>query len=63
MNVLDVRKHFIHARNLRRDEAKRAVFTMCELLGWRAETPFEDGLRATIDWYLANRAEAERVAA
>ena len=32
-----------------------------ELLGWKATTPFEDGLRATIDWYLANRAEAERV--
>ena len=31
-----------------------------ELLGWRARMPFEDGLRATIDWYLANRAEAER---
>jgi GDP-L-fucose synthase len=34
-----------------------------ELLRWKAEVPFEDGLRATIDWYLANRAEAERVAA
>ena len=43
----------------RRVDATRAH----ELLGWRAETPFEDGLRATIDWYLANRAEAERVAA
>ena len=43
----------------RRVDATRAE----ELLGWRAETPFEDGLRATIDWYLAHRAEAERVAA
>ena len=28
--------------------------------GWRATMPFEEGLRNTIDWYLANRAEAER---
>jgi len=31
-----------------------------ELFGWRAQMPFEEGLRRTIDWYLANRAEAER---
>jgi len=31
-----------------------------ELLGWRARTLFEDGLRRTIDWYLGNRDEAER---
>ncbi|NND74639.1 MAG: GDP-L-fucose synthase [Ilumatobacter sp.] len=31
-----------------------------ERLGWRPAMPFEDGLRATIDWYLAHRAEAER---
>jgi GDP-L-fucose synthase len=43
----------------RRVDATRAR----ELLGWRAEMPFEDGLRATIDWYLAHRDEAERVAA
>ena len=43
----------------RRVDASRAE----ELLGWRAETPFEDGLRATIDWYVAHREEAERVAA
>ena len=43
----------------RRVDASRAH----ELLGWRAETPFEDGLRETIDWYLAHRDEAERVAA
>jgi GDP-L-fucose synthase len=43
----------------RRVDATRAR----EMLGWRAETRFEDGLRATIDWYLANRAEAERAAA
>lgn len=30
------------------------------LFGWRAQMPFEEGLRATIDWYLAHRAEAER---
>jgi GDP-L-fucose synthase len=43
----------------RRVDATRAQ----QLLGWHAETPFEDGLRATIDWYLAHRQEAERVAA
>jgi GDP-L-fucose synthase len=35
----------------RRVDASRAE----RLLGWRARTPFEDGLRTTIDWYLANR--------
>lgn len=30
-----------------------------ELLGWEPTMRFEDGLRATIDWYLANRVEAE----
>ncbi len=40
----------------RRVDASRAE----RLLGWRARTPFEDGLRATIDWYLAHREEAER---
>jgi GDP-L-fucose synthase len=30
------------------------------IFGWRARMPFEEGLRRTIDWYLANRAEAER---
>ncbi len=34
-----------------------------ELLGWHASTPFEEGLRNTIDWFLDNRAEAERAAA
>jgi GDP-L-fucose synthase len=43
----------------RRVDASRAE----QLLGWRARTSFEDGLRATIDWYLANRAEAERAPA
>ena len=43
----------------RRVDASRAE----RLLGWRARTPFEDGLRATIDWYLANRPEAERAPA
>jgi GDP-L-fucose synthase len=41
----------------RRVDAARAE----RVLGWRASMPFEDGLRATIDWYLANRAEAERI--
>jgi GDP-L-fucose synthase len=40
----------------RRVDASRAE----HLLGWRARTSFDDGLRATIDWYLANRAAAER---
>jgi len=30
-----------------------------ELLGWEPTMRFEDGLRATIDWYLANRVDAE----
>ncbi len=30
-----------------------------ERFGFRASTPFEDGLRRTIDWYLAHRDEAE----
>jgi GDP-L-fucose synthase len=40
----------------RRVDASRAE----ALFGWRATTPFEAGLRRTIDWYLANREEAER---
>jgi GDP-L-fucose synthase len=40
----------------RRVDASRAE----RVLGWRARTPFDEGLRATIDWYLANREEAER---
>ena len=40
----------------RRVDATRAE----QLLGWRASKSFEDGLRETIDWYLANRADAER---
>ena len=43
----------------RRVDASRAA----QLLDWHADTVFEDGLRATIDWYLAHRQEAERVAA
>jgi GDP-L-fucose synthase len=43
----------------RRVDATRAR----ELLGWAATVPFEDGLRATIDWYVANRADAERSSA
>ena len=31
-----------------------------ELLGWAPTMEFERGLRETIDWYLANRAHAER---
>lgn len=40
----------------RRVDAGRAE----RVLGWRARTEFEDGLRRTVEWYLANRAEAER---
>jgi len=39
----------------RRVDASRAE----ALLGWRAQTRFEDGLRTTIDWYRAHREEAE----
>lgn len=31
-----------------------------EQLGWTAQVSFAEGLRRTLDWYLANRAEAER---
>jgi len=40
----------------RRVDASRAA----NQFGWRAATPFEDGLRRTLDWYLAHRDEAER---
>jgi GDP-L-fucose synthase len=40
----------------RRVDASRAE----SRLGWRATMPFEEGLRRTIDWYLANRDVAER---
>jgi GDP-L-fucose synthase len=30
-----------------------------ELFGFEAEVPFEEGLRRTVEWYLANRAVAE----
>jgi GDP-L-fucose synthase len=40
----------------RRVDASRAE----ALFGWRATMPFEEGLRRTIDWYRANRDEAER---
>ena len=39
----------------RRVDASRAEAA----LGWHAHTAFEDGLRATVEWYLANRAVAE----
>lgn len=39
----------------RRVDASRAR----QLLGWQARTSFEDGLRATIEWYLTHRDEAE----
>ena len=34
-----------------------------QVLGWKAAMPFDEGLRRTIDWYLANRDEAERAPA
>ena len=40
----------------RRVDASRAERT----LGWHAHTQFEDGLRRTVEWYLANREEAEK---
>jgi len=40
----------------RRVSADRAE----ELLGWHAQVAFDDGLRRTLDWYRANREEAER---
>lgn len=40
----------------RRVDASKAE----RLFGWRATMPFEEGLRRTIDWYLANRELAER---
>ena len=40
----------------RRVDASFAAST----LGWKAKMSFEEGLRNTIDWYLANREEAER---
>ena len=41
----------------RRVDATRAA----NEFGWRASTPFEAGLTRTIEWYLANRDEAERL--
>ena len=41
----------------RRVDASKAE----RLFGWRATTPFDEGLRRTIEWYLANREEAERL--
>ena len=40
----------------RRVDAKRAEL----VLGWHPQMDFDEGLRRTIDWYLANRTEAER---
>lgn len=40
----------------RRVDASRAEAR----LGWRATMPFEDGLRATIDWFLTHRDDALR---
>jgi GDP-L-fucose synthase len=40
----------------RRVDASRAEHE----LGWHAHTSFEEGIRNTVAWYLANRAEAEK---
>ncbi len=32
-----------------------------EILGWTPSMEFDQGLRATVDWFLANRADAERI--
>lgn len=40
----------------RRVSVERAA----QQLEWKAQVPFAEGLRRTLDWYLANRAEAER---
>jgi len=40
----------------RRVDASRAE----QELGWHAHTDFEEGIRNTVEWYLANRAEAEK---
>lgn len=37
VNVLAVRAHFIHRRNLQREAAKRAVLDTCKALGWHAD--------------------------
>ncbi len=39
----------------RRVDASRAA----RILGWKANTDFTTGLRATVEWYLAHRAEAD----
>lgn len=39
----------------RRVDASRAE----RLFGWKATTPFPEGLARTVEWYLANRTEAE----
>ena len=39
----------------RRLDTSRAL----ELFGFQAVTPFDEGMRRTIDWYLANREQAE----
>lgn len=39
----------------RRVDASRAA----KILGWKANTDFATGLRATVEWYLAYRAEAD----
>jgi GDP-L-fucose synthase len=42
----------------RRVDTTRAL----RAFGFQATTPFEEGLRRTVDWYRANRDEAERAA-
>jgi GDP-L-fucose synthase len=42
-------------------QPRRQLDTSCaaDLFGFRATTPFAEGLRRTVDWYLAHREEAE----
>jgi GDP-L-fucose synthase len=41
---------------------RRALDTSkMDALGWKAQTTLEDGLKTTIDWFMKNRKNYERV--